>query len=120
MQTSNPRPNSKTLPKFAAAAGITLLLMTPLTASADHERHDIVQALAGAAVVYLLIDSLEDDHRHIRDHRERRHHHRYRAHHRDHWKHAKHKRQHREHHRHNRYDRHRGYHWERQRRYYDQ
>lgn len=70
MNTDMKRSNNPSLPKIFAAAGITLLLITPLTASADHERHDIVEVLAGAAVAYLIIDSLDDDNRHYRRHRD--------------------------------------------------
>ncbi|MCR9262390.1 MAG: hypothetical protein NXH95_21975 [Pseudomonadaceae bacterium] len=70
MNTDTKRLNNPSRPKFLAAAGITLLLMTPLTASADHQRHDIVEVLAGAAVAYLIIDSLDDDNRHYRRHRD--------------------------------------------------
>jgi len=119
MNTDTKRLNTASLPKYLAAAGITLLLMTPLTASANHERHDIVEVLAGAAVAYLIIDSLDDDSRHYRRHRDhyshdryykQRHHDRHykhrnhdryykRGHHDRHFKgrhHAKHKRQHRQ------------------------
>lgn len=68
MNIDTKRSNTPSLPKYLAAAGITLLLMTPLTASADHERHDIVEVLAGAAVAYLIIDSLDDDNRYYRRH----------------------------------------------------
>ena len=117
MNTDTKRFNTPSLTKYLAAAGVTLLLMTPLTASADHQRHDIVEVLAGAAVAYLIIDSLDDDNRHYRRHKDRyahdrrykqshhdrrykqRYHNRYdkRGHHDRHYKgryHAKHKRQH--------------------------
>ena len=112
MNTDNRRSNTPSLPKYLAAAGITLLLMTPLAASADHERHEIVEVLAGAAVAYLIIDSLDDDdnryyRRHVDHysydrHYKQRHHDRHfkRDHNVRHYKdrhHAKHKRQHRPH-----------------------
>ena len=108
MNTDTKRLNIPSLPKYLAAAGVTLLLMTPLTASADHERHEIVEVLAGAAVAYLIIDSLDNDDRYYRRHTDhyshdrhytRRHHVRHynRGHHDRHFKgrhHAKYKRQH--------------------------
>lgn len=113
MNTDMKRSNTLSVPKYVAAAGITLLLMTPLTASANHERHEIVEVLAGAAVAYLIIDSLHDDDRHYRRHTDRyahdRHYKRghdrhYRGRHHDRYykgrHHAKHKRQYRQYKRH--------------------
>jgi hypothetical protein len=111
MNTDTKRFNTSSLTKYLAAAGVTLLLMAPLTASADHQRHDIVEVLAGAAVAYLIIDSLDDDNRHYRRHRDhysydrhykQRYHNRYdkRGHYDRHFKgrhHAKHKRHYRQH-----------------------
>jgi hypothetical protein len=111
MNTDTKRSNTPTLPKYLAAAGITLLLMAPLTASADHDRHDVVEVLAGAAVAYLIIDALDDDSRYYRRHSDHyaydrhykqnhhdrhyngRHHVKHKRHHPKHkWHHAKHKR----------------------------
>ncbi len=107
MNISTKRLNGTALPKVLATAGITLLLMTPLTASANHDRHDVVEVLAGAAVAYLIIDALDDDRydRRHRDHYARDHH--YKRHHHDRYckdrYHGKHKRKHREH---RKYERH--------------
>jgi hypothetical protein len=108
MNTRTKRSNNPALPKVLATAGITLLLMTPLTASADHERHDIVEVLAGAAVAYLIIDALDDNDRYYRRHTDHYAHDRhYKRHHHDRYckprHHAKHKREHRQH---RRYERH--------------
>jgi hypothetical protein len=77
MKATDKSPIRSAAPKFFAAAGIALVLMTPLTASANHDEHDIVDALIGAAVVYTIIETL-DDH----DDRYERRHRKYRAHHR--------------------------------------
>jgi len=106
MNTDTKRLNTPSLPKYLAAAGITLLLMTPLTASADHDRHDVVEVLAGAAVAYLIIDSLDHDDRYYRRHTDHYSYDRHykRGHHDRHYNrhykgrhHAKHKRHHRQH-----------------------
>ncbi|MEE4281994.1 MAG: hypothetical protein V2I41_08615 [Pseudomonadales bacterium] len=132
MNTDTKRSNTPTLPKYLAAAGITLLLMAPLTASADHDRHDVVEVLAGAAVAYLIIDALDDDSRYHRRHRDhyahdrhykQRHHDRhYQRHHHDRYykgrHHAKHKRHYAKHKRHHRQHKRHGYKDSYYRRYY--
>jgi hypothetical protein len=94
MNTGNKPSGSSTLPKYVATAGVTLLLLTPLTASADHNRQDVVGALAGAAAVYVLIDTLDDDTGHYRGHRKHWSHHRHHGYHDHRWHHALHKRHH--------------------------
>ena len=114
MNTDTKRSNTPTLPKYLAAAGVTLLLMAPLTASADHDRHNVAEVLAGAAVAYLIIDSLHNDDRYYRRHTDRYAHDRhYQRHHHDrHYKgrhHAKHNRHYAKHKRHHRQHKRYGY-----------
>ena len=64
---------ARSIPKWAATATVTLGLLVPLSASANHERNQTVDILLGAAVAYALFEVAGgfDDNRH---------HHRYKRH----------------------------------------